>query len=154
MGIKLKNLINEADDQWTVKDILVLQKAHERVLKSTKSLQKAVAALDKLSNKNSGKPNGKMFTNDSSNMLKSFNKAIITINVEWMEEPKFKLEDIEINGKDLDRRKYSEYEKMLTKMTGVKVEFFDMYDIVLDGKLEKALKKHGIKLSMSLTDRS
>ena len=134
MGIKLKNLINEADDQWTVKDILVLQKAHERVLKSTKSLQKAVAALDKLSNKNSAK--------------------IKTINVEWMEEPKFKLEDIEINGKDLDRRKYSEYEKMLTKMTGVKVEFFDMYDIVLDGKLEKALKKHGIKLTMSLTDRS
>ena len=79
---------------------------------------------------------------------------IKTINVEWMEEPKFKLEDIEINGKDLDRRKYSEYEKMLTKMTGVKVEFFDMYDIVLDGKLEKALKKHGIKLTMSLTDRS
>jgi len=79
---------------------------------------------------------------------------IKTINVEWMEEPKFKLEDIEINGKDLDRRKYDKFEKMLTKMTGIKVDFFNMYDIVLDGKLEKALKKHGIKLTMSLTDRS
>ena len=79
---------------------------------------------------------------------------IKTINVEWMEEPKFRLEDIEINGKDLSKQDYSEYEKMLTKMTGVKVDFHDMYDIVLDGKLEKALKKHDIKLTMSLTDRS
>ena len=81
--IKLKNMLNEAGDQWTVKDILVLQKAHERVLKSTKSLQKAVAALDKLSMKNSGKPNGKMFTNDSSNMLKSFNKAVMPGSKFW-----------------------------------------------------------------------
>ena len=79
---------------------------------------------------------------------------IKTINVEWMEEPKFKLEDIEINGKDLDWRKYKEYEQMLTKMTGVKVDFSNMYDIVTDGKLEKALKKHGIKLTMSITDRT
>tara|TARA_R110001583_G_scaffold3293_41_gene21452 strand:- start:2612 stop:2887 length:276 start_codon:yes stop_codon:yes gene_type:complete len=79
---------------------------------------------------------------------------IKTINVEWMEEPKFKLEDIEVNGKDLSYRDYKEYEDMLTKMTGVKVDFSDMYDIVTDGKLEKALKKHGIKLTMSLTDRS
>ena len=49
--IKLKNMLNEAVDHWTVKDIIVLQKAHERVLKSTKTLQKAVVALDKLSNK-------------------------------------------------------------------------------------------------------
>ena len=79
---------------------------------------------------------------------------IKTINVEWMEDPKFKLEDIEINGKDLDWRKYKEYEQMLTKMTGVKVDFHDMYDIVTAGKLGKALKKHGIKLTMSLTDRT
>ena len=79
---------------------------------------------------------------------------IKTINVEWMEDPKFKLEDIEINGKDLDWRKYKEYEEMLTKMTGVKVDFSNMYDIVTDGKLGKALKKHGIKLTMSLTDRT
>ena len=63
--MKLKDLLNEASDQWTVKDIIVLQKAHERVLRSTKTLQKAVVALDKLSNKNAGKPNGKMFTKDS-----------------------------------------------------------------------------------------
>jgi len=79
---------------------------------------------------------------------------IKTINVEWMEEPKFRLEDIEVNGKDLSYRDYKKYEDMLTKITGVKVDFHDMYDIVLDGKLEKALKKHDIKLTMSLTDRS
>ena len=81
--IKLKNMLNEANDQWTVKDILILQKAHERVLKSTKSLQKAVAALDKLSMKNANKPNGKMFTADSSNMLKSFNKAVMPGSRFW-----------------------------------------------------------------------
>lgn len=76
-------MLNEANDQWTVKDILILQKAHERVLKSTKSLQKAVAALDKLSMKNANKPNGKMFTADSSNMLKSFNKAVMPGSRFW-----------------------------------------------------------------------
>ena len=81
--MKLKNMLNEANDQWTVKDILILQKAHERVLKSTKSLQKAVAALDKLSMKNANKPNGKMFTADSSNMLKSFNKAVMPGSRFW-----------------------------------------------------------------------
>jgi hypothetical protein len=81
--IKLKNMLNEAVDHWTVKDIIVLQKAHERVLKSTKTLQKAVVALDKLSNKNAGKPNGKMFTKDSSNMLKAFNKAVMPGSRFW-----------------------------------------------------------------------
>lgn len=81
--MKLKDLLNEASDQWTVKDIIVLQKAHERVLKSTKTLQKAVVALDKLSNKNAGKPNGKMFTKDSSNMLKAFNKAVMPGSRFW-----------------------------------------------------------------------
>ena len=88
--IKLKNMLNEAGDQWTVKDILVLQKAHERVLKSTKSLQKAVAALDKLSMKNANKPNGKMFTADSSNMLKSFNKAVMPGSRFWTKWEEYK----------------------------------------------------------------
>ena len=30
--MKLKEILNEAADQWTVKDILALQKAHERIL--------------------------------------------------------------------------------------------------------------------------
>lgn len=81
--MKLKNILNEAGDQWTVKDILVLQKAHERVLKSTKSLLNAVTALDKLSNKNTNKPNGKMFTKDSGNMLKSFDKAVMPGSRFW-----------------------------------------------------------------------
>jgi len=81
--IKLKNMLNEAVDHCTVKDIIVLQKAHERVLKSTKTLQKAVVALDKQSNKNAGKPNGKMFTKDSSDMLKAFNKAVMPGSRFW-----------------------------------------------------------------------
>ena len=81
--IKLKNMLNEAGDQWTVKDILVLQKAHERVLKSTKSLQNAVTALDKLSMKNANKPNGKMFTADSSNMLKAFKSGVMPGSKFW-----------------------------------------------------------------------
>ena len=95
--MKLKEILNEAADQWTVKDILALQKAHERVLKatsnlqkahervlrSTKTLQKAVVALDKLSNKNAGKPNGKMFTKDAANMLKAFSKGVMPGSRFW-----------------------------------------------------------------------
>mgnify|MGYP003642296482 CR=1 FL=1 len=77
------NLLNEVNDQWTVKDIIVLQKAHERVLKATSTLQKAVVALDKLSNKNASKPNGKMFTKDSSNMLNAFSKGVMPGSRFW-----------------------------------------------------------------------
>ena len=78
--IKLKNIISEAPDQWTVKDIIVLQKAHERVLKSTKSLQKAVVALDKVSNKNASKPNGKMFTAEADDMKKHLDRDVLNPN--------------------------------------------------------------------------
>ena len=81
--IRFKEILNEAGNQWTVKDVLVLQKAHERVLKANKALQRAVVALDKLANKNANKPNGKMFTKDSSNMLKSFNKGVMPGSRFW-----------------------------------------------------------------------
>ena len=81
--IKLKNIVNEVGDQWQVKDIIVMQKAHERVLKATKTLQNAVNNLEKVSNKNAKKPNGKMFTTEASNMLKSFNKAVMPGSRFW-----------------------------------------------------------------------
>jgi len=81
--MKLKDILKEAGSQWTVKDILVLQRAHERVLKANKALQKSVVALDKLANKNANKPNGKMFTKDASNMLKSYNKAAMPGSRFW-----------------------------------------------------------------------
>ena len=46
--IKLKNIVNEVGDQWQVKDIIVMQKAHERVLKATKTLQNAVNNLEQI----------------------------------------------------------------------------------------------------------
>ena len=81
--IKFKNIISEAGDQWQVKDIIVMQKAHERVLKATKTLQNAVNNLEKVSNKNAKKPNGKMFVMEAKNMLKSFQKAVLPGSRFW-----------------------------------------------------------------------
>ena len=87
---KLKDLLNEASDQWTVKDILVMQKAHERVLKATASLQKAVNNLEKVSNKNANKPNGKMFVTEAKNMLKAFIKGVLPGSKFWKGWEEFK----------------------------------------------------------------
>jgi len=88
--MKLKNMLNEAEDNWTVKDIIVLQKAHERVLKATGALQKAVNNLDKVSYKNANKPNGVMFTNDARDMIKSFQKAVLPGSKFWKTWEAFK----------------------------------------------------------------
>jgi len=69
--MKLKNILNEAGDQWTVKDILLMNKAHTKVLTALSKLDKSVANLQKLSDKNANKPNGKMFKNDASSMTKA-----------------------------------------------------------------------------------
>ena len=82
-NMKLQNMLNEAKDNWTVKDVLTLQKAHERVLRATSNLQKAVVALDKLSTTNVGKPNGKMFTKDAATMLKEFKKSVMPGSKFW-----------------------------------------------------------------------
>jgi len=88
--MKLKDILSEASDQWTVKDIIVLQKAHERVLKATGALNKAVTALDKLSMKNANKPNGKMFTNDSNTMFKAFKSGVMPGSKFWKGWEEFK----------------------------------------------------------------
>ena len=80
--MKLKDLLTEGND-WRGKDIVVMQKAHERVLRSTASLQKAVVALEKLSNRNANKPNGKMFVKEAKDMLKAFSKAVMPGSKFW-----------------------------------------------------------------------
>tara|TARA_R110001583_G_scaffold113252_3_gene263779 strand:+ start:8458 stop:8775 length:318 start_codon:yes stop_codon:yes gene_type:complete len=81
--IKLKDTLNEASQQWQVKDIIVMQKAHERVLKATASLQKAVERLGAVSNKNRNKPNGGMFVTEAESMRKSFLKAVMPGSKFW-----------------------------------------------------------------------
>ena len=54
--MKLTDLLNEAGDQWQVKDIIEMQKAHERILRATSALQKAGTNLEKISKKNRSKP--------------------------------------------------------------------------------------------------
>ena len=49
--MKLKDILNEAGDQWKVKDVIAMQKAHEKVLRATGALQKAVDNLGKVSKK-------------------------------------------------------------------------------------------------------
>ena len=81
--IKLKNILNEAGDQWQVKDIIVMQKAHERVLRATKTLQNAVNNLEKVSNKNANKPNGRMFTAEVSKMSRAFKSNVLPGSRFW-----------------------------------------------------------------------
>ena len=73
--MKLKDIITEGD-QWKVKDIIVMQKAHERVLRATAALQKAVHNLEKVSKKNRNKPNGKVFNSEANDMSRNFERAI------------------------------------------------------------------------------
>ena len=81
--IKLKDILNEASQQWQVKDIIVMQKAHERVLAATASLQKAVERLGAVSNKNRNKPNGGMFVAEAESMRKTFLKAVMPGSKFW-----------------------------------------------------------------------
>ena len=78
--MKLKNMINEARQQWKVKDIIEMRKAHERVLKAMSTMDKALKNLEKVSNKNKAKPNGEIFTKEDSNMKGAFDKDILSAN--------------------------------------------------------------------------
>ena len=87
--MKLTDLLNEGSD-WRGKDIVVMQKAHERVLRSTAALQKAVVALDKLSKKNANKPNGIMFVKEAKDMLTAFQKAVMPGSRFWTKWEEYK----------------------------------------------------------------
>jgi len=88
--MKLKDILNEAADQWTVKDIIVLQKAHDRVAKATIALNKSVVALKKLTYKNASKPNGGMFVKDINDMIKEFDKGVSMKSKFWKGWEEFK----------------------------------------------------------------
>ena len=88
--MKLKDLLNEAGANWTVKDIIVLQKAHDRVGKATIALNKSVVALNKLTHKNASKPNGGMFVKDINDMVREFDKGISVKSKFWKSWEEFK----------------------------------------------------------------
>lgn len=81
---------NNKNDQWTVRNIIELQKSHERVLRATASLRKAVVELELLSNKYGGKPNGEMFVKDSAKMMKAFTSAVMPDSKFWNTWESFK----------------------------------------------------------------
>jgi len=80
--MKLKDLLTEGND-WQVKDIIKMQKAHERVLKAISALDNAVVNLQKVSNKNANKPNGKMFITDADDMKKSLDRDLMNTNTKF-----------------------------------------------------------------------
>ena len=80
--MKLKDLLTEGND-WRGKDIVVMQKAHERVIKAVVSLDKAVKNLKKVSDKNANKPNGKMFTIEANDMKKYLDKDLMNTNTRF-----------------------------------------------------------------------
>ena len=82
--IKLKNIINEGPNDWQVKDIIKMQKAHEKVLRAAAMLDKAVVNLRKISDKNANKPNGKMFITDADNMKKSLDRDLMNTNTKFI----------------------------------------------------------------------
>jgi len=75
--MKLKNIINEANQQWKVKDAIVIQKAHERVIKSVVTLDKAVQRLAAVSKKHRNKPNAALFEKEANAMYDAVQKDVL-----------------------------------------------------------------------------
>jgi hypothetical protein len=89
--MKLKNMVNEASQQWQVKDAIELQKAHERVLRAASALDKAVQKLAAASKKHRNKPNAKMFEDEANGMYKAIQQTVINTNsVFWKNWEAFK----------------------------------------------------------------
>ena len=77
--MKLKDLLTEGND-WQVKDIIKMQKAHEKVLLAAAKLDTAVVNLRKISDKNAIKPNGKMFQQDANDMKRGLDRDLLNPN--------------------------------------------------------------------------
>ena len=75
--MKLKHLLNEANQQWKVKDAIVIQKAHERVIKAAVSLDKAVQRLAAVSKKHRNKPNAALFEKEANAMYDAVQKDVL-----------------------------------------------------------------------------
>ena len=84
-------MVNEASQQWQVKDAIELQKAHERVLRAASALDKAVQKLAAASKKHRNKPNAKMFEDEANGMYKAIQQTVINTNsVFWKNWEAFK----------------------------------------------------------------
>lgn len=77
MGIKLKDMVNEASQQWQVKDALELQKAHERVIRAAVTLDKAVQKLAAVSKKHRNKPNATLFEKEANAMYGAVQRDVL-----------------------------------------------------------------------------
>ena len=75
--MKLKDLVNEANQQWQVKDAIVIQKAHERVIKAAVTLDKAVQKLAAVSKKHRNKPNAPLFEKEANAMYDAVQKDVL-----------------------------------------------------------------------------
>ncbi len=87
--MKLKNIVNEASQQWQVKDAIELQKAHEKVLRAASSLDKAVQKLAAAAKKHRNKPNAYLFGKEANAMHKAIQQNVINTNStfwKWWEE--------------------------------------------------------------------
>jgi len=82
--MKLKNMINEASQQWQVKDAIELQKAHERVLKAMGTLEKATLKLAAASKKHRNKPNAEIFQKEAELLRKGVERGVTdTTSMAW-----------------------------------------------------------------------
>ena len=86
--MKLKNLLKEAKS-WIVKDGVTMRKTAVRSMKALSTLDKAVAALEKLVKKHAGKQNNGVFSNHVKGMRREADKLINgKFYTEWKEYEK------------------------------------------------------------------
>jgi hypothetical protein len=89
--MKYVSHLNEASDQWRVKDVIEMQKAHNKVLNGVGTLNRAIENLEKLSKKNAKKPNGKVFVSEVDGMLNAFELGILSTKSKfWKSWEEFK----------------------------------------------------------------
>ena len=75
--MKLKDMVNEANQEWKVKDAIELQKAHERVIKVVVTLDKAVQKLAAASKKHRNKPNASLFEKEANGMYDAVQRDVL-----------------------------------------------------------------------------
>lgn len=82
--IKLKDILNEASQQWQVKDAIAIQKAHERVMMAISALDKSAKNLEKVVGKHKGKPNSELLVKESQLLIKGVERGVTgTTSMVW-----------------------------------------------------------------------
>jgi transposase len=93
--MKLKDMVNEADDQWRVKDIIEMQKAHEKILRAAVAMSKATKKLNDICQKHQKKPNGQLFRKEAGTVHYNFENSILNTSSKFWKA----WEDIRKSGK-------------------------------------------------------